>query len=184
MDRKAIPVKTKLIVLSQSGGRCSMPDCNKELTFETDNTKGNLSNFAHIEGYSPKGPRYNPNLSEEEVNSEENLMVVCLNCHKKIDADTETYTVEKLKEIKKKHINKMKFINDHSSLNFDYNDLLIAANTIIDYKLPINKNNNEIEDYNLIEIKSKMIKNNLSTFSKEHISKGMFNQELIENFFC
>lgn len=107
MNRKAIPVKTKLILLSQSGGRCSMPDCNKQLTFETDTTKGNLSNFAHIEGYSPKGPRYNSNLSEEKVNSEENLMVVCLNCHKKIDADTETYTVEKLKTYKIKS-NKLK----------------------------------------------------------------------------
>lgn len=179
-----IPIPTRIILYSQAAGQCSMENCNKDLIFPITNGKSHLGNIAHIEALNKEGARYNPNLSVEERNSEDNLMIVCKNCHEIIDADPEKYTVEYLKEIKRHHIKKMKILKENSSVNFDYEDLFIASKNIIEDKPSELKTKNEtIEDYTILEIEYKMNKNELTTISKDNIINGITQQPLIEKFF-
>jgi hypothetical protein len=40
---------------------------------------------AHICAEAPGGPRYDPSLSDAECQAEPNLMLLCPNCHKRVD---------------------------------------------------------------------------------------------------
>ena len=90
---------------SRAGNICSHPDCNQQLIAD-DGT--NLSDISHIEGGEPGSPRYNPELTLEQLNDYKNLIVLCKIHNKIIDSNEKTYTVEHLKEMKKKHEDSMK----------------------------------------------------------------------------
>ena len=175
---------TKLILYSEASGQCSMEDCKEDLIFPLTTGKTQLGNIAHIEALNEGGPRFNPKLSVKERNSEDNLMLVCQNCHAKIDADTEKYTVEYLKEIKRNHIRKMKIIRENSSANFHYEDLYYASKNIINNEItPLKTNYEFYEDYELPDIEYKMNKNELTPISRDNIVNGVAQQPLIERFF-
>ncbi|MCE7744260.1 MAG: tetratricopeptide repeat protein [Candidatus Heimdallarchaeota archaeon] len=96
------------ILWGRAAGKCSFPDCNKDLVFEEKNKKYSIiGHNAHI--CSPKldGPRYNPAISQKELNLYENLILLCSEHHKIIDDNLDLYTVAKLLEIKRNHEMKM-----------------------------------------------------------------------------
>ena len=92
---------TKMILYGEAAGQCSMYDCNRELIFPTTDGKSQSGKIAHIEALNEGGARFNPNLSLQQRNSEDNLILVCADCHDKIDSDPKKYTVEYLKEMKR-----------------------------------------------------------------------------------
>ena len=62
--------------------------------------EGNFSNIAHIKAARPDGPRYDPKQTQEQRNAIDNLMLLCWNCHKLIDAEPGAYPVDVLYELK------------------------------------------------------------------------------------
>jgi hypothetical protein len=82
-----------------SGNRCAFPGCTAALV--TDNTV--TAEICHIEAQNSKGPRYNPAQTDEERHGFDNLLLLCGDHHKVIDADPATYTVERLREIRAAH---------------------------------------------------------------------------------
>lgn len=80
------PVEREL--WARAGGRCQFGGCNRMLykSAVTQETV-NLSQNAHIYSFSEKGPRgwgpFRQNLSS--LNDVSNLMLMCYDCHKKID---------------------------------------------------------------------------------------------------
>lgn len=183
--RKPISQKIQKILFAQSGGICSMPDCNIPIIINENNEKTNIADLAHIEAYKPDGARFNPQLSEDERNSEENLMVVCKNCHKKIDDLPEIYTVEKLKQIKQAHISKIKLFKENL-INFDFNDLTFASKNIIDQSTKNDKNPAILleykSNYELKSIDYKLRKNNLTYPSKHLILSALTQQNTVIDF--
>lgn len=91
----------KLFALSRN--HCARPECNVKLVLEND---VNLGEMCHIEGEKPNSARYNTEMDDEQRRDISNLIIMCNNCHTIIDNDIETYTVQKLKEIKKNHESK------------------------------------------------------------------------------
>lgn len=87
-------------LLAKSGNRCAFPDC-KHPIFNDKNLF--IAQLSHIEAVSPNGPRYNPNLTLDEINGYENLMFLCYRHHKEIDSFKQVYSVDKLREYKLKH---------------------------------------------------------------------------------
>jgi hypothetical protein len=79
-----------------SAGRCAI--CKKELV-GTD--KLNIGQECHIISPKPFGPRYMPNL--DDYNNYDNFILLCANHHREIDTDVKSYSVDKLKQIKKEH---------------------------------------------------------------------------------
>lgn len=83
-----------------SGNKCAMPDC-KNLLIDKDGTW--IGEVAHIYAASDGGPRANTSLSREERRGAENLILLCRNCHTRIDSDVEQYPAETLIKIKERH---------------------------------------------------------------------------------
>ena len=183
--KRSIPIKTRFILYSQAAGQCSMYECNEKIVFPTSEGKSQLGNLAHIEALNENGARFNPNLSFEERNSEDNLIVLCPNCHKKVDDDPKKYTVEYLKKMKQDHILKMELLIENSNVNFDYNDLWIASKSIINENLTLPSSNNKYfsEDYTRAELNYKMNKNDLTSISKNNITMGLIQLNLVKDFF-
>ena len=57
----------------------------------------------HIEAQSVNGPRFNPKLSEKQINDYRNLILLCPTHHKIVDDNPEEYPVEALKKMKADH---------------------------------------------------------------------------------
>ncbi|HZS20418.1 MAG TPA: HNH endonuclease signature motif containing protein [Pseudonocardiaceae bacterium] len=87
--------------LWQTGnGMCYM--CKKEL--DSGNSKLQPSaKVAHIIARGPTGPRANPDVPIATRNAIENLMLMCPDCHDKIDNNPGHYTVDLLRELKTQH---------------------------------------------------------------------------------
>ncbi len=92
-------------ILAKSGNRCAFPNCDQPLF-----TEGHLfvGQWCHIEAVSPGGSRFNPDSTEKQINSYENLMLLCYRHHKEIDHEPTVYTVERLRRIKGEHETKFK----------------------------------------------------------------------------
>lgn len=90
-----------------SGCECANPSCNNKL-IATD-YQSILGEICHIEAASSDGPRFNPNQTDEERRSFDNLILLCENCHKIIDnkVNETNYPVELLKKWKKSHQEKI-----------------------------------------------------------------------------
>lgn len=87
---------------ARSGNICSYPECGIELVSEKRVNRV-IGEEAHIKGAKPTAPRYDPNQSSEERGSYENRILLCPTHHATVDADSETWTVERLLEMKASH---------------------------------------------------------------------------------
>lgn len=96
----------KRLLYASSGNMCAMYGCVNQLVYA--NT-ANISEICHIEAVNEDGARYNPNLTEEYVNSYDNLVLLCPTCHVTVDNKLNEgfYTVEYLKRMKELHERKV-----------------------------------------------------------------------------
>lgn len=119
---------TVLQLFAASGGRCQFEGCNCNLFKDKITwTKFNNSNVAHIVASSPDGPRGSEKsfyLSDKI----ENLMLLCPTHHKEIDADTKTFTVEKLKQIKQRQEQKVQEMLE--GMNYPEAEIVILESPI------------------------------------------------------
>lgn len=90
---------------AKSGGLCAFPGCNQELICKT--SKDIIGHMCHIVAQQPQGPRGNPNMSRNEIDSDANIILLCPTHHRIIDTDENTYTVETLTEMKMVHERKI-----------------------------------------------------------------------------
>ena len=87
----------------KSGNQCAFPECHNVLVDEKGNFVGEV---CHIEAAMPGGERFNPNMTNEERRSYDNLLLMCHHHHVVTD-DVKEYTVERLKKIKKAVMQKL-----------------------------------------------------------------------------
>ena len=106
MSKKSIPSTVQRRLFSDSGGYCQNPNCNKYI-FDSDEVT--LSDMAHIVSQATSGPRAKKKLSAEYIkqNGYDNILILCLNCHRKIDHLEEKFKVEELLDWKKNHKDKI-----------------------------------------------------------------------------
>lgn len=83
----------------KSGNECAFPGCHNVLVDENGTFVGEV---CHIEAAMPGGERFNPNMTNEERRSYDNLMLMC-HYHHVITDDVNKYPVEKMKQIKRDH---------------------------------------------------------------------------------
>ena len=86
-----------------SGNQCYASDCNNQLIAKDETTI--ISDIAHIEAASVGGPRFNPDMNDDERRHFNNLILLCPACHKIIDnkENEAEYPVALLHEWKKNH---------------------------------------------------------------------------------
>ncbi|MBR6125329.1 hypothetical protein IKQ19_17350 [Candidatus Saccharibacteria bacterium] len=82
-----------------SGNVCANPKCRKPLVTE-DNQIGEI---AHICAASPEGARFDPNMTDDERRSIDNLILLCESCNKLVDSNESDYSVSILRAWKNNH---------------------------------------------------------------------------------
>lgn len=97
--------KTIKVLYALSGNQCAHPDCTEPLiaprTKKSDALVAN--HICHIYAASADGPRGRSKLTKKELNSPENLILLCRNHHIIVDGQHETYPPETLKLWKRQH---------------------------------------------------------------------------------
>lgn len=93
-----------MLLAVRAGGRCEFGGCNVFL-FEhpLTLTAGNFSQFAHIVAFNVRGPRGQTGARPSDINSIENLMLLCPVCHKLVDDHPVQYPRELLEQSKSDH---------------------------------------------------------------------------------
>ena len=82
-----------------SGNLCAFRDCDT-LMMNPDGVF--VGQVCHIEAAECGGPRFNPEMTNEERRAADNLMLLCYPHHKETD-DERTYPTSRLHEIKREH---------------------------------------------------------------------------------
>jgi hypothetical protein len=102
--RKQPSIKTIKKLFALSGNLCAFPGCTHKLFDEDDNFIGEI---CHIEAANRDGERYNPNQTQAQRGSFDNLIVFCRN-HHSVTNDVDRFTIEKLHEMKRNHERRFK----------------------------------------------------------------------------
>lgn len=90
IKRTPIREAVKLRLWGMAAGRCEI--CNKLLYL--DSHYGDDSNFAenaHIHAVGKTGPRHADDMTQDEINNIDNLMLLCAEHHHLIDTKPENY---------------------------------------------------------------------------------------------
>jgi hypothetical protein len=97
--------RTLKLLWGRSAGRCAMPECRVELfaaATEYDPIVV-IGEIAHVAAAGDGGPRSAAEMTTAQRNDYENLMLLCQNCHARIDGQTIYHSVERLKDMKQAH---------------------------------------------------------------------------------
>jgi hypothetical protein len=97
--------KAKIVIWGLEGGRCAFPDCKKQLVQKVAGSATAYSlvgEVAHIVAEAHNGPRGNSTLTPDQRNSVENGILMCTEHHKLIDDHPHKFTVEWLRDLKRK----------------------------------------------------------------------------------
>jgi hypothetical protein len=113
VSRKKISDRETKLLCLQSGGICAFPDCKQSLIQEgTDLDEPVVTGeIAHIVAYESDGPRGDDSFPEEERNKHTNLILLCREHHKLVDAQCRTYSVPVLHAMKQAHEESIRALN-------------------------------------------------------------------------
>ena len=97
--------KTLKILFALSGDQCAHPDCTEAIiqpgTEQSDALV--VGQIAHIYAVKDNGPRGDPDLTQEQRNAHENLILLCPTHHRIVDGQHETYPAVMLIDWKEQH---------------------------------------------------------------------------------
>ena len=99
MPRASPKTEVLRALFARSGNRCCFPGCTSVLVNDRNLFIGQV---CHIEAAEPGGERFNPDQSDDERRSYENLMLLCYPHHVETN-DITLYTVAQLKRLKAEH---------------------------------------------------------------------------------
>ena len=108
--RTEIPAKEARIVYLRSGGVCAFPGCGMDLIepgTDTDDPSF-LGENAHIIADSRQGPRGDSRMSDEDRDKHPNVILLCRNCHKKVDDQPRVYSVSVPRQMKRDYEEKIR----------------------------------------------------------------------------
>ena len=89
-----VPTNIQCLLWGRAAGRCEFAGCNRPLWKSTVTQEPvNIGQKAHIYSFSSDGPRGNAGIPSDQLNGLANLMLVCHQCHQKIDAEARRRTV-------------------------------------------------------------------------------------------
>ena len=173
-----IKPKDLKILCTKSGNRCAMPDCRRILVIDRTacDPASLVAAICHIKGEKPASARYDANMSDTERNAHPNLILVCPSCHKKIDDKPNTYTADKLSEIKRDHEAWINTLTGQAVVEVTFAELSVVTSYITSGQAAIN------DSLTLIPPKDKIQKNGLSKTVEQLIMMGMIQVKQVADF--
>lgn len=173
-----VPRKQQKLVCIESGNRCAMPDCRKQLVLvgTKNDPPAYIGIIAHIKGEKPKSARYDSNMTDAERNSYENLIFICGDCHTKIDNQPNTYTAKKLYQIKKEHENFILTSTMNEIVNITFAELNVITKYLISGQYTLS------DKLTVVPPKDKIKKNNLSGSVETLIATGIIQVKQVADY--
>ena len=96
--------KTKQILYALSAGYCQYEGCGKRVIYDRIRWRPlNVGQAAHNVAVKPGGPRGEAGRSEELSDDPSNILVLCYDCHIRIDADVSGHPEARLRAMKLAH---------------------------------------------------------------------------------
>jgi hypothetical protein len=97
--------RTLKLLWGRAAGRCAIPECRLELFADATDYDPIvvIGEIAHVHAAGKGGPRATATLTATETNEYDNLILLCQNCHARVDGQSGIYTVERLHDIKQAH---------------------------------------------------------------------------------
>lgn len=99
MNRPSLSTVKRLFAMS--GNVCAFPGCTIALVDPTTGVV--IGQICHIKSPKKKGPRHDSTQDDKELHSYAYLLLMCPMHHTIVDRDRDSYTVERLLNIKKAH---------------------------------------------------------------------------------
>jgi hypothetical protein len=173
-----IKPRDQKILCYKSYNRCAIPECRKELVLDKAESDNNsiIGMIAHIVGENEGSARYDALFPEDKRNGNDNLIMVCANCHKMIDDQPDKYTVERLHRIKKEHEEWAQKSLKSQVINVTYVELSVVTS----YLMSGQASNDE--NYTIIPPKEKINKNALSSSIEQLIIMGLTQVKQVASF--
>lgn len=107
------------LLYSLSGGVCAYPGCTQQLVLEDTTKTVSIGDIAHVIPYGRRGPRADHRirvgLSEKEVDSYKNTILLCKNHHAIVDKNPEKYPPELLYQWKRERENQIRQMTDRKT---------------------------------------------------------------------
>jgi hypothetical protein len=105
MTSRSYSNRTLKVLWGRAAGRCAVPSCRIELV--ADATEYDpvvlVGDIAHIVAAADDGPRGDATVAAKERDEFDNLILLCKNCHARLDGQKASNSVEAIKELKKAH---------------------------------------------------------------------------------
>jgi hypothetical protein len=100
-----VSLKTNRMLWGRAASRCSLPDCRRELVLDPSSTDDPslVGEAAHIVAEEKNGPRGESDLTPDQRNKYDNLILLCNVHHKQVDDQPAHFTVQELKRLKLAH---------------------------------------------------------------------------------
>ncbi len=138
-----MPVSEKdaRILFQKSGNRCAFPRCGRALTYVDHGSAGDseisVSDIAHIVAEREDGPRGRFPLPLEERNLVTNLILLCKECHRKIDTLVPSFPVERLRGFKEDHEFRIERATAQATAKMSISSKPLQAETLFATLLPV-----------------------------------------------
>ena len=176
MSSKAtISKKAERLLHTKSGNRCVM--CKAVLVDVGNPFAACVGENAHIYGEKPDAARYDAAKDSSFVNSEQNLIFLCCNCHKKIDTDVASYPANELFELKAQHEKWVTQKLEEESVSYSFAELEVLAKYLVSSTAPTQTSSS----LSLLKIDEKIKKNSLQDVQK-YITMGLSSNFTIEDY--
>ena len=136
MNRKSISTNIARKLWAQCGGFCQNPNCNKYLFATIEDHKVSLANVAHIIGHGQNGPRSEYELAEYiDKDGLENLIMLCLECHKIVDELEKQFPVSLMQNWKINHEKKITTLFDYPQIHSEKDLLSKIENLLLENQI-------------------------------------------------
>ena len=176
MSNKAtISKRDERLLHTKSGNRCAM--CRTVLVDTNNPSAACIGENAHIYGEKPVAARYDSTKDAAFVNSEQNLIFLCCNCHKKIDTDVSSYPADELFKLKAQHEQWVTQKLEKGSISYSFAELEVLAKYLVSSTASIQT----VPTFSLLSIDKKIKKNSLSDVQK-YITMGLSSNLTIEDY--
>lgn len=104
IPHRRIDDKVRMQLFARSAGRCEFSGCNEDLLQHPVTLKeGNFAEMAHIVAFKKAGPRGDEGKRPDDINSADNLMLLCQRCHKHVDDHPQEFPRARLEMFKREH---------------------------------------------------------------------------------
>ncbi|HRK98784.1 MAG TPA: HNH endonuclease signature motif containing protein [Alphaproteobacteria bacterium] len=172
------PTSDVKILYSRAAGRCSFSTCRKDIVLSKttkDKTK-QIGKIAHIIAHGETGPRADKSYPKDKLDTYENWILLCSNCHDKIDAQHKTFTVAFLRKQKQEHENWVRTRLSDEMPAIGFAELEIVAKGLL------SANDNDTSDFTIIKPLEKMNKNGLTQNVNHLLTIGLSRSREVEDF--